>query len=127
MMARHLSSGRFTSGVPRPIPLHGLFAATISGKPSVVEYEPDSDLRDTEQVPLLEDGGIEAFIKREVLPHAADAWYDPESIKIGYEISFTRYFYKPQPLRTLEEIRVDILALEKETEGLLGEIIGAKA
>jgi type I restriction enzyme M protein len=60
-----------------------------------------------------------------VLPHAPDAWYDPDSVKTGYEISFTRYFYKPQPLRTLEEIRADILALEKETEGLLGEIIGA--
>ncbi|MCG3201472.1 MAG: hypothetical protein NFCOHLIN_01342 [Gammaproteobacteria bacterium] len=105
-------------------PLRGLFAATIGGKPAVVEYEPDSDLRDTEQVPLLEDGGIEAFIRREVLPHAPDAWYVPESLKTGYEISFTRYFYKPQPLRTLEEIRADILALEKETEGLLGEIIG---
>ena len=90
----------------------------------VVEYEPDTDLRDTEQVPLLEEGGIEAFLRREVLPYAPDAWYDPESVKIGYEISFTRYFYKPQPLRTLEEIRADILALEKETEGLLGEIVG---
>jgi type I restriction enzyme M protein len=107
-----------------PEPLRGLFAATIEGKPAVVEYEPDSDLRDTEQVPLLEEGGIEAFIRREVLPHAPDAWYDPSSVKTGYEISFTRYFYKPQPLRTLEEIRVDILALEKETEGLLSEIIG---
>ena len=107
-----------------PDPLHGLFEATINGKPAVVEYEPDSDLRDTEQVPLLEEGGIEAFLRREVLPHAPDAWYDPESVKTGYEISFTRYFYKPQPLRTLEEIRADILALEKETEGLLGEIIG---
>jgi len=105
-------------------PLRGLFAATIDGKAVVVEYEPDSDLRDTEQVPLLEEGGIEAFLRREVLPHAADAWYDPDSIKTGYEISFTRYFYRPQPLRTLEEIRADILVLEKETEGLLGEIIG---
>ena len=104
-------------------PLRGLFEATIGGKPAVVEYEPDPDLRDTEQVPLLEDGGIEAFIRREVLPHAPDAWYVPESVKTGYEISFTRYFYKPQPLRTLEEIRADILALEKETEGLLGEIV----
>jgi type I restriction enzyme M protein len=102
----------------------GLFEATIGGKPAVVEYEPDPDLRDTEQVPLLEEGGIGAFIRREVLPHAPDAWYVPESVKTGYEISFTRYFYKPQPLRTLEEIRADILALEKETEGLLGEIIG---
>jgi len=105
-------------------PLHGLFAATIEGKACVVEYEPDSELRDTEQVPLMEEGGIEAFLHREVLPHAADAWYDPASIKIGYEISFTRYFYKPKPLRSLEKIRTDILAVEKETEGLLGQIIG---
>ncbi|MCX6633617.1 MAG: SAM-dependent DNA methyltransferase, partial [Acidobacteria bacterium] len=105
-------------------PLRGLFATTLDGKPVVVEYEPDSDLRDTEQVPLLEEGGIEAFLRSEVLPHAADAWYDPQSVKTGYEISFTRYFYKPQPLRTLEKIRADILTLEKETEGLLGEIIG---
>jgi type I restriction enzyme M protein len=103
--------------------LRGLFEARIDSKRAVVEYEPDSDLRDTEQVPLLEKGGIEAFIRREVLPHVPDAWYDPESVKTGYEVSFTRYFYKPQPLRTLEEIRADILALEKETEGLLGEII----
>jgi type I restriction enzyme M protein len=107
-----------------PDPLRGRFETTLDGKRCVVEYEPDGDLRDTEQVPLLEEGGIEAFIRREVLLHAPDAWYDPESVKTGYEISFTRYFYKPQPLRTLEEIRADILALEKETEGLLGEIIG---
>jgi type I restriction enzyme M protein len=107
-------------------PLRGLFEATLGGKPAVVEYEPDPELRDTEQVPLLEDGGIEAFIRREVLPHAPDAWYVPDSVKIGYEISFTRYFYKPQPLRTLEEIRADILALEKETEGLLAEILGGR-
>jgi type I restriction enzyme M protein len=110
-----------------PDPLRGLFAATVDGRPCVVEYEPDSELRDTEQVPLLEAGGIETFLRREVLPHAPDAWYVPESVKTGYEISFTRYFYKPQPLRTLEEIRADILALERETEGLLGEIVGAGA
>jgi type I restriction enzyme M protein len=107
-------------------PLRGLFEATLGGKSAVVEYEPDPELRDTEQVPLLEDGGIEAFLRREVLPHAPDAWYVPDSVKIGYEISFTRYFYKPQPLRTLEEIRADILALEKETEGLLAEIVGGR-
>ena len=93
----------------------------------MVEYEPDTELRDTEQVPLLEGGGIEAFIKREVLPHAPDACIDDNATKIGYEISFTRYFYKPQPLRTLAEIRADILALEKETKGLLSEIIGGGA
>ncbi len=106
-------------------PLRGLFPATIGGKPAVVEYEPDTDLRDTEQIPLQEEGGIEAFLRREVLPHAAGAWYQPDTIKIGYEVSFTRYFYKPQPMRTLEEIRADILALEQETEGLLGEIMGS--
>ena len=106
--------------------LRGLFAATIDGKSAVVEYEPDGDLRDTEQVPLLEEGGIDAFLRREVLPYSPDAWYDPESVKTGYEISFTRYFYKPQPLRTLEEIRADILSLEKETEGLLGTIVGER-
>jgi type I restriction enzyme M protein len=111
-------------GKTDPDPLRGLFEATIDGRRCVVDYEPDSDLRDTEQVPLLEEGGIEAFIRREVLPHATGAWYDPASVKVGYEISFTRYFYRPQPLRTLEEIGADILAVEQETEGLLGEIIG---
>ena len=96
----------------------------MDGRSRVVEHEPDSELRDTEQVPLLKDGGIEGFLRREVLPYAPDAWYDAASVKVGYEISFTRYFYKPQPMRTLEEIRADILALERETEGLLGEILG---
>ena len=104
-------------------PLRGLFQVTLNGRPAVVEYEPDTDLRDTEQIPLLEEGGVEAFLRREVLPYAPDAWYAPDSVKTGYEISFTRHFYKPQPLRPLEEIRADILALERETEGLLGEIV----
>jgi type I restriction enzyme M protein len=108
-------------------PLRGLFAATIDGKQVVVEYEPDTDLRDTEQVPLLENGGIEAFLQREVLPYAPDAWYVPDSIKTGYEVSFTRYFYKPAPLRTLDEIRADILALERESDGLLADIVGSAA
>ena len=107
-----------------PDPLHGLFEEIVDGKPVVVEYEPDSDLRDTEQIPLLESGGIEAFLRREVLPYAPDAWYDPAKVKIGYEISFTRYFYKPEPMRSLEEIRADIVVLEEETEGLVREIVG---
>ncbi len=90
---------------------------------SVVEYEPDSDLRDTEQIPLLEDGGIEAFIRREVLPYTPDAWIKEDATKVGYEISFTRHFYKPQPLRTLEEITADILAIEREAEGLLDGLL----
>jgi len=107
-----------------PDPLRGLFEVMIDGKKRVAEFEPDTDLRDTEQVPLLEEGGIPAFLQREVLPHAPDAWYVEASVKIGYEISFTRYFYKPQPLRSLEEIRADIVAVERETEGLLAEIVG---
>ena len=106
-----------------PNPIQGLFAATINGKPATVEYEPDPTLRDTEQIPLLEEGGIEAFIQREVLPYAPDAWYVPESVRIGYEISFTRHFYKPTPLRPLEEIRADIIELEEKTKGIIGKII----
>ena len=96
----------------------------VDNRAAVVEYEPDTDLRDTEQIPLQEEGGIEAFLRREVLPYATDAWYQADSVKTGYELSFTRYFYKPKPMRSLAEIRVDILALEKETEGLLEEILG---
>jgi len=104
-------------------PMHGMFEAVIDGKTCVVEFEPDTDLRDTENVSLLEKGGIEAFINREVLPHVPDAWVDYTKTQIGYEISFTRYFYKPKPMRTLEEIRRDIEALEKETDGLLEEVL----
>ncbi|AGK57017.1 type I restriction-modification system methyltransferase subunit [Hyphomicrobium denitrificans 1NES1] len=107
-------------------PLHGLCDVKLDAKAAIVEYEPDTELRDTEQVSLLEEGGIQAFIEREVLPHASDAWVDKDATKIGYEISFNRYFYKPQPLRTLDAIRADIVALEKETDGLLAEIIGMK-
>jgi type I restriction enzyme M protein len=111
------------SGKVEPDPLRGRYAVTLDGKPRLVEYEPDSELRDTEQVPLLEDGGIDAFFRREVLPYVPDAWIDEEATKVGYEISFTRYFYKPQLLRSLEQIRGDIEALEKESEGLLGQIL----
>jgi type I restriction enzyme M protein len=110
-------------GKAKADPLHGLFEATVHGKPVIVDYEPDSDLRDTEQVPLLEDGGVEAFIRREVLPYTPDAWIMEDATKIGYEVSFTRHFYKPQPQRTLEEISADILAIEKEAEGLLDGLL----
>ena len=104
-------------------PIRGLFETTINGKPAVVEYEPDTTLRDTEQIPLQEEGGIEAFLRREVLRYASDAWYKPTSARIGYEISFNRYFYKEKPMRTLHEIRTDILTLKRETGGLLDEIL----
>ena len=101
----------------------GLFPATVPGKPAVVEYEADRELRDTEQIPLMEEGGIEAFLRREVLPYAPDAWYVASSLKVGYEISFTRQFFKPQRLRSLMDIRSDILELERGSDGLLAEIV----
>jgi type I restriction enzyme M protein len=105
-------------------PLYGLYETQIDGRKCVVEYESDANLRDTEQVPLLENGGIETFFKREVLPYAPDAWIDKSKTTVGYEISFARHFYKPPKLRTLDEIKADILALEKETEGMLRQVVG---
>lgn len=102
----------------------GAYLETVGKDRFIVEYEPDSELRDTEQVPLKEKGGIDAFFEREVLPHTPDAWIAMDKTQIGYEISFARYFYKPVPLRTLAEIRADILALEQQTEGLLHKIVG---
>ena len=111
-------------GKAAPDPLHGRFETEVNGQPRVVEYAPDTARRDSEQVPLLEDGGIEAFFRREVLPYTPNAWIDPAKTAVGYEISFTRHFYKPAPLRSLAEIKADIYALEQETEGLLGRIVG---
>ena len=111
-------------GKAMPDPIHGLFEAEVNGKTCVVEYEPDTALRDSEQVPLLEEGGIEAFFRREVLPYTPDAWIDPGKTLVGYEISFTRHFYRPAPMRTLDEIKTDIYDLEQETEGLLEQIVG---
>ena len=104
-------------------PLRGLFAAVVDGAAAVVEYEPDAELRDTERVSLLEDGGVEAFFRRETLPYAPDAWIDDSKTAVGYEIGFNRHFHKPKPLRTLEEIEADIRALEKETGGLLDDLL----
>jgi type I restriction enzyme M protein len=117
----------FKPGAADPDPMAGRFEIEIDGKSAVVEYEADSDLRDQEQVPLMEEGGIQAFIEREVLPYTPDAWIKEADAKIGYEISFNRYFYKPAPLRSLDEIRADILAVEKEAEGLLDDILGSTA
>lgn len=80
----------------------------------------DSKLRDTENVPLKED--IQEYFKREVLPYAPDAWIDKKKTKIGYEIPFTRYFYKYTPPRNSEEIMREILDLEKSLDGSLNEI-----
>lgn len=86
-----------------------------------IEYEADIELRDSENVPLKND--IHAYFLREVRPHVDDAWLDISSVKIGYEISFNRYFYQHKPLRDLGEVVQDILDLEKETEGLLERLV----
>ena len=83
--------------------------------------KPDTKKRDYERVPLDKD--IEEYFNTEVKPHLPNAWMDRDKDKIGYEISFTKYFYKYKPLRSLEEITQDLLELERETEGLMKEII----
>ena len=103
-----------------PNPLVGLFEVEIDGEVVTAQYEPDSDLSDFELVPLSEPGGVAAFVEREVLPYADDAWVDLDSEKIGYEVSFTRYFYRPVKLRELSEIEADIRAAMKESEGSRG-------
>lgn len=90
-------------------------------KDGSIEFEPDSELRDTENVSLKED--IQAYFEKEVLPFVSDAWIDHSKTVKGYEINFNRYFYKPKELRTLDNIRADILALEQETDGILQNII----
>ena len=85
--------------------------------------EPDTDLRDTENVPLKEN--IDAYFKREVLPHVPDAWIDYSKTKVGYEIPLNRHFYRYEPPRSLEAIEADIKGLESEIVGLLAEVTGS--
>lgn len=98
---------------------HGYWPTSTAGE--YIEYESDSELRDSENVPLKDD--IHAYFLREVRPHVDDAWLDISSVKIGYEISFNRYFYEHKPLRDLNEVARDILELEKETDGLLKRLV----
>jgi type I restriction enzyme M protein len=83
--------------------------------------KPDGKLRDYENVPMKED--VEVYFKREVLPHVPDAWIDHEKTKIGYEVTFTKYFYQFKPLRSLTDIRNQIVELEKVTEGMINDVI----
>ena len=96
--------------------VHGLYEVGDAVQKQVVEYDPDSGLRDTEQIPLQEEGGIEGFMRRDVLPCAEDAWYVSRSVKIGYEISF-------DPMRTLEDIPAEMLADDQDTAVLLKTIV----
>jgi len=98
---------------------YGYFATAKKGE--FTEYETESDLRDTENVPLKEK--IYDYFLREVKPHVAETWINLDATKIGYEISFNKHFYRHTPLRTLEEVSADILALEGESDGLIAEIL----
>lgn len=88
-----------------------------------VAGEADPELRDTENIPFHYEGGIDAFIEKEVLPYAPDAYVDEKKTKIGYEISFTRYFYKPVKLRDMKDILTTLAELERESEGVMDEIM----
>ena len=98
---------------------NGIIVTDKKGNPKM-----DTKLKDTEQIPLLYDGGIDAFLEKEVYPYAPDSYVDKNKAVIGYELSFTKYFYKPITLRPLTEIKADIQFIENETDGLLNEILG---
>ncbi len=107
------------------LPDFGLYP---TGKPNeYVTYESSSDLRDSESVPLLkndEKQSIHGYFIEEVKPHVDEAWINLNSTKIGYEISFNKYFYRHKPLRSLEEVAKDIIGLEQKAEGLIAQILG---
>ena len=98
---------------------YGYFPSDTKGV--YIEYETEGDLRDTENVPLKEN--IHVYFLREVKPHVDEAWINLDATKIGYEISFNKYFYRHKPLRSLEDVTVDILKLEEESDGLNREIL----
>ncbi len=106
---------------------YGYTPAAAAGE--YIEYEADSELRDTENIPLAADTSlpasqvIHAYFLREVRPHVEDAWLAIDKTVIGYEISFNKYFYQHKPLRSLEEVTAEILALEAETDGLLKQLV----
>lgn len=104
---------------------YGLYPTGKSNE--FITYESSSDLRDSESIPLLTDGeqqGIHQYFLEEVKPHVAEAWINLDSTKIGYEISFNKYFYRHKPLRSLEEVAQDIIGLEQKVEGLIAQILG---
>jgi type I restriction enzyme M protein len=101
----------------------GYYATEVENEFTI--YETSSDLKDSENIPIKEN--IHKYFTREVKPHIGEAWIDMTSIKIGFEISFNKYFYRHKPLRTIEEVGAEIVALEKESDGLIAEILGINA
>ncbi len=101
------------------LPDFGFFPTGKKGE--YLQYETESDLRDTENVPLKEN--IYDYFLKEVKPHVTEAWINLDATKIGYEISFNKYFYQHKPLRSIEDVSADILTLEQESDGLIREIL----
>jgi type I restriction enzyme M protein len=112
-----------------PAPVFKAIMSTLSERDETADIctdnkgrpEPDTELRDNENVPLKED--IQTYFGREVLPHVPDAWIDESKTKVGYEIPFTRHFYRYKSLRPLAEIESEIRALEQQIEGMLEEVL----
>lgn len=94
-------------------------------KDEYITYETSTDLRDSENVPVKE--SIHGYFQREVKPHVEEAWIDMDSAKIGYEISFNKYFYRHKPLRSVEEVGAEIVDLEQQSDGLIAQILGLSA
>ena len=92
---------------------------------SYLTYEASTDLRDSEAVPLKD--SIHRYFKAEVKPHVPESWINLDTVKIGYEISFNKYFYRHKPLRGLDAVTQEILALEKKADGLIADILGMKS
>lgn len=102
------------------LPDFGVYSTGKKGE--YLSYEANADLRDSESVPLNDQ--IHRYFQAEVKPHVAEAWINLDSVKIGYEISFNKYFYRHKPLRSMNEVAKDIIALEKQAEGLIADILG---
>ena len=102
--------------VEQPLKENGEIVTKKDGSP-----KPDTSLRDSERIPLTDD--IDDYYNREVKPHLPNSWMDRDKDKVGYEINFTKYFYKYKPLRSLHDITSDLLELERESEGIFKEIV----
>jgi type I restriction enzyme M protein len=101
----------------------GYYATDVNDE--YIIYETSTDLRDSENVPVKE--SIHGYFQREVKPHVEEAWIDIDSAKIGYEISFNKYFYRHKPLRSVEEVGAEIIELEQQSDGLIAQILGLSA
>ena len=102
------------------LPDYGYYPTGKTGE--YATYEPSSDLRDSESVPLND--GVHRYFLIEVKPHVEESWINLDSTKVGYELSFNKYFYRHKSLRSLEDVASDIITLERKSEGLIAQILG---